>query len=410
MASFSPLTPSGGVAPYTYSVTSGTLPAGLSLNTSTGAVTGTPSATYASANVVFSVQDANGVVANTSSSVSFSVTGELPDTGVTASQCYQAGSDTLVSCTSAAAIALNDKQDGMIGRDVSSPDNSDGKLGFSYSTVGSHAITECVQDNVTGLTWEGKPTSSTRIATYTNYGDNRAGDASAYVAAVNATGLCGYSDWRLPTADELQTLLDYSVAPPGPMIDGTWFPNTQPDYYWTATEYPANFSLAWHVYFGYGDIYPTYRNNARPVRLVRTSAVSADVQSRYTYSAAGDEVTDSQTGLVWRRCCEGQTWSAGTCTGTAASYTHEAALMQAKAQAGAAGWRLPNVRELSSITNKTGAAPAVDPMAFPATPSYFFWTSTPYAGNPRNAWYVYSYDGGSGHNLRSFASHVRLVR
>jgi hypothetical protein len=73
MADFTPLTPSGGAAPYTYSITTGTLPAGLSLNTSTGAVSGTPTATYATANVVFSVQDTHGVRANTTSTVSFTV-------------------------------------------------------------------------------------------------------------------------------------------------------------------------------------------------------------------------------------------------------------------------------------------------------------------------------------------------
>jgi hypothetical protein len=70
MASFTPLTASGGATPYTYSYT-GTLPAGLSFNTSTGAVTGTPTATYATANLVFSVKDANNVVASTTSTVSF---------------------------------------------------------------------------------------------------------------------------------------------------------------------------------------------------------------------------------------------------------------------------------------------------------------------------------------------------
>ena len=39
------LSTTGGTTPYTYSITSGTLPAGLALNTSTGAITGTPTAT-----------------------------------------------------------------------------------------------------------------------------------------------------------------------------------------------------------------------------------------------------------------------------------------------------------------------------------------------------------------------------
>jgi len=73
MASFAPLTASGGTTPYTYSITSGTLPAGLNLDTTTGVITGTPTAASAAATVVFSVKDANNVVASTTSSVSFTV-------------------------------------------------------------------------------------------------------------------------------------------------------------------------------------------------------------------------------------------------------------------------------------------------------------------------------------------------
>jgi hypothetical protein len=72
MTSFSPLTPSGGALPYTYSYT-GTLPTGLSFNSSTGAVTGTPTASYPTASLVFSVKDANNVVAGTTSTVPFTV-------------------------------------------------------------------------------------------------------------------------------------------------------------------------------------------------------------------------------------------------------------------------------------------------------------------------------------------------
>ena len=49
----------GGTAPYTYAVTTGALPAGLSLNSSTGAITGTPTAGGVF-NVIVTATDANG--------------------------------------------------------------------------------------------------------------------------------------------------------------------------------------------------------------------------------------------------------------------------------------------------------------------------------------------------------------
>ena len=54
------MTVGGGTAPYTFSLASGTLPAGLTLNTSTGAITGTPSAT---GTFTIQVKDLHGVAA-----------------------------------------------------------------------------------------------------------------------------------------------------------------------------------------------------------------------------------------------------------------------------------------------------------------------------------------------------------
>ena len=188
----------------------------------------------------------------------------LPDTGITSSQCYKAGSDTLVSCSDADAIALNDQQDGMI---------TPGTAGMSYSAVGAYPLTSCVKDNKTGLIWEGKTDDGglrDKDNTYTNYGDSRTGDASAYVAAVNATSLCGYTDWRLPTADELQMIVDYSIAYPGPTINSTWFPNTVGSVYWSASPYAGGSYLAWYVSFGDGYVdYGGNRYGTYYVRLVR---------------------------------------------------------------------------------------------------------------------------------------------
>ncbi|MBP5104143.1 beta strand repeat-containing protein [Pseudomonas protegens] len=55
----SSLSATGGTAPYSYSITSGSLPAGLSLNTSTGLLSGTPSAS-GSANLTITATDAYG--------------------------------------------------------------------------------------------------------------------------------------------------------------------------------------------------------------------------------------------------------------------------------------------------------------------------------------------------------------
>lgn len=134
---------------------------------------------------------------------------------------------------------------------------------------------------------------------------------------------------------------------------------------------------------------------------------SAMAQSRFSYSTQGAEVTDSQTGLVWRRCSEGQSWSGSTCSGSASTFTHEGALAHAQSQA---GWRLPNVKELSSIADKTRISPAIDSTAFPATVSSWYWSSSPYVGDAYGAWYVNFFGGDVILSGRGGRFHVRLVR
>ena len=68
---FSPLIASGGTPPYTLEVASGMLPSGLGIVGT--AVTGSPTAVQAAADVMFRVKDANGVYATSTSTVSFEV-------------------------------------------------------------------------------------------------------------------------------------------------------------------------------------------------------------------------------------------------------------------------------------------------------------------------------------------------
>ena len=142
------------------------------------------------------------------------------------------------------------------------------------------------------------------------------------------------------------------------------------------------------------------------------AASSCPAQSVYSYSAdaggtANALVTDSKTGLTWQRCSAGQSFATGTCSGTANSYTHEEALAYAKTQT---GWRLPNVKELSSLVDTGFIGPAINSTAFPATPSFFAWTSSPYASDPTSAWVVLFAEGSVSVLGRVNTAQVRLVR
>lgn len=124
-------------------------------------------------------------------------------------------------------------------------------------------------------------------------------------------------------------------------------------------------------------------------------------------------MTDQATGLQWQRCAEGQSWSGGTCTGTATGHTWQVALQLAEAAsyAGQSDWRLPNIKELASIVEQACYSPAIDLAVFPGTPSSYFWSSSPFANNTAYAWIVYFAYGYDGDNdLKAYAYQVRLVR
>ncbi|MFP8777851.1 DUF1566 domain-containing protein [Hydrogenophaga sp. RWCD_12] len=143
------------------------------------------------------------------------------------------------------------------------------------------------------------------------------------------------------------------------------------------------------------------------VSAAKAACPSVPTVSRYSFNAAGDEVTDSKTRLVWARCSLGQTWDGTTCTGTASTHSHEQAMGLAQA---ASGWRLPNVKELTSIADKGCRSPAIDSKAFPNTPRAWYWSSSPYVGGAGNAWIVDFDDGSVNYGDRSYLGYPRPLR
>ncbi len=119
------------------------------------------------------------------------------------------------------------------------------------------AATRVVHDDKTGLNWQ--QAVSTTTYTYA--------DAVTYCSG-NAAGLAG-SGWRLPAIKELQTLIDDSVALPGPTIDATAFPSTPGDAFWSSTPIVPNKTDVWAGMFYHAATGPRNMSLTAYVRCVR---------------------------------------------------------------------------------------------------------------------------------------------
>ena len=128
-----------------------------------------------------------------------------------------------------------------------------------------------VTDNKTGLMWEKKTTavgSGIDLANpndVDNYYTWHAGSGSTaptgtaftnFLDKLNGqagpgTGFAGHYDWRLPTLEELQGIVDPSApgcGSGGPCIDAVFGP-TQSDLYWSSSSYQNFPGFAWSVFF-----------------------------------------------------------------------------------------------------------------------------------------------------------------
>jgi hypothetical protein len=166
----------------------------------------------------------------------------------------------------------------------------------------------CTKDNNTGLIWEVKTTDGglrDSTKTYTWYEpdasknggfaghENNGQNTYAFTNAVNAQGLCGAKDWRLPTIQELGELLvcsdgqyktwdspnnvdknlidctNYGLVT-RPAINTTYFPDIKDNYwFWSSSPYAGSSSSVWNVTTTSGGSDSNYKGSYGVVRLVR---------------------------------------------------------------------------------------------------------------------------------------------
>ena len=125
-------------------------------------------------------------------------------------------------------------------------------LAFDYTDNGDGTVT----DNNTSLMW-------------IQHGNLRGGTTNWAEAINYCEGLnyAGHTDWRLPNAKELHSIVVYEGA--APFINRTYFTNTANSYYWTSTTYVPNTTYVLVVGFANGFVGHTTKSTAYYVRPVR---------------------------------------------------------------------------------------------------------------------------------------------
>lgn len=239
----------------------------------------------------------------------------------------------------------------------------------SFTTNTSNNAESILMDNNSGLEWQ------------QNISDNKYSWVKAQTYCEELT-YGGYSDWRLPTPQELL------------MVEN----NSSHDSFWSSAYAINDDSLAKYVcYGGYADCVVTTleRNRSLYVRCVRGFPMPKSLF--ITSKIDSDEiVTDVSSALIWQNhYVENKTWQ------EALNYC------ETSTYAGYDDWRLPNMNELISLINYDRYNPASD---FPDMQPKTFWSSSTYQYNTSKALIISLKNGYVGSHNKTMSSNTICVR
>ena len=342
----------------------------------------------------------------------------VPNTGQT--QCYDQNGNVISPCPAYGQSYYG--QDGSSTANINPMSYT--KLDSSGNALPDNAKSwAMIKDNVTNLIWENKTSigkgadysdphnadntyywydsSSTSWPTCT--GTLSDTDTAVFISALNTFKFGGYSDWRLPTINELATIVNFGNTYPGPAIDSAYFPNTQANNFWSSNSVTyADTGINGEIYEAYtmdfGNMAgmggsSSYGNKGNCPSgygsgdLWYARAVRGPQTSPFFILNSDGTVTDSNTGLMWSQLDNSQDPDPN-------SWVNALAVCMYWNLGGYNDWRMPTIKELISIIDLNQNQP-ICTSCFPNVASPVFsnylgiWSSTSVADQQNSAWVYY---------------------
>lgn len=226
-----------------------------------------------------------------------------------------------------------------------------------------------------GITWEAKPTEKREFAATFTW----------EAACVIGHFFAGHADWRVPTVDELISLIDLSQYDPA--IDSVAFPNSPSGSFWTCSSSAGDRACVWHVDFFTGSAHTTSTPSLHfPVRLVRRSLSLSAPEQKLIDNQDGT-VSDVSSGLMWMGCAIGQIWNGKEFIGEPQSCKWDDVDSVPRTFANYNDWRLPTLHELNTIIDRNRVNPAIDTTIFQNKTRSGGWSGQWYWTADRAVWH-----------------------
>jgi hypothetical protein len=250
---------------------------------------------------------------------------------------------------------------------------------------------DLVVDRLTQLTW----TKNANLKGFPSTWE----ESLAYVDNMNHREVFGYPDWKLPSREQLFSLISHMEINPSLPKEHP-FINVFNGYYWTSTEVARYRSQAWYVHLGGGRVLKGMKHGSYMVWPVREDmndkgegGKSRDglFQPIKRFVVKGKTVIDKSTGLEWTKdanpISNGTNWT---------SALGAIDIINERKTYGYADWRLPNIRELECLVHTGSHSPALlAEHPFKKVQKYY-WSSTTSTYEPTYAWVLYMEDGSVG--------------